>query len=207
MKNRIKFVSYISSFMIFLSLTLLNSNLFSQQLDEEDVGCLTCSMKYIFLNLGYAGVTGLSAGPGFKYSFNDIPFGISAGINLSGFSKQREPYSSDYRTFLAENKYDPATKLRYTTLIVTGDVGLYYDFDRMSIYGSIGYYMQNDSIRALSLNPNDNFYYVVIKNPTETISGLCFGFGFQYFLKDNFGLGIGYHTKNGIHLQGGYYFH
>lgn len=156
--------------------------------------------KMVFGNVGYwkydygeKGKYDFSLAIGARYWFAGLSIGIA------GFGKALPPYRTD--TILRTDRI--ATTEKYTTLVVTVDASGYYDIsNRVSLFGSIGFFTQKDSILARPYDINDPNLY---RYKDETKLGLSIGAGFQYFLDEDFSLGLGFHTKNGFYAQVGYW--
>lgn len=149
-------------------------------------------IKYAFGNVGY-GPYWLWAAGGFRWWY----FGISFGV--SGFNKSLPPFRSD--TLLMPGQI--ATTEDHPKLILHGEASFYYDVNPyLSLFASIGYYSENDSVLARPYDYHDPYLY---RYGTRTFGGLCFGLGGHYFLESQIGIGLGYQTKNGFYVQLGYF--
>lgn len=164
--------------------------------DEDEYEELTLTnrdktLMMIFGELSY-GTLGLGVSAGFRYSF------VSLSIGFSGFA-QSIPNSiqpSIYQPFPKKGNYQEED---YPYVCVYGDAGFYFDIGKFSIFTTLGYFSQSDTILAREFDTNYLYKYRV-----KTESGLCFGGGVEYLFNPNFIFGIGYHTKKGIFLQLGY---
>jgi hypothetical protein len=152
-------------------------------------------IKYAFANVGY-GQYKVWAEGGFRYWM----FGLSGGV--SGVGLTMPPYRTDI--MLTQNNI--AALETYTKLVIHGEGTIYVDLTPwVSLFGSIGYYSENDSIFARPpytvSDPDNNLY----RYKDNTFGGFCFAAGGQYFFNNQIGVGIGYHTKSGFFVQLGYY--
>ncbi|MDQ1265270.1 MAG: hypothetical protein QG635_420 [Bacteroidota bacterium] len=168
---------------------------------EEEYEVL--SPNILMIDLGY-GSNEMSAGLGFRYSFNDTPFGVGVMVGLTGFTITLPPYR---RTTGIAGDVVPkgVVKETFSKLVITAEAMGFYDVsERFSVFANVGYYSQSDTI--LYKNPQDNVYYLSnnYQDQYQSSSGLCYGAGFQYFLTDKVTLGLAYHTKLGIYAQLGY---
>ena len=146
--------------------------------------------KTVLLNLGY-GARGFSGGFGFRYWLFGAQIGITGvGTKIPG-----------YNTY--DNPPGGVERKNFPSITVSGDVMLYYDInEEFSAFVSAGFYSQADTL--LLWDRATNVYF--LKTPTTEIkNGLTFGLGGQYYFKENLELGLGYHTKNGIYAQVGYW--
>jgi opacity protein-like surface antigen len=171
----------------------------SAEEDEYEV----LSPNILMIDLGY-GSNEMSAGLGFRYSFNNTPFGLGVMVGLTGFTITLPPYR---RTTGIAGDVIPkgVVKETFSKLVISTDLMAFFDVsDRFSLFGSVGYYSQSDTI--LYKNPQDNLYYLSnnYQDQYQSSSSLCLGTGFQYFLTDKVTLGLAYHTKLGIYAQLGY---
>ena len=68
----------------------------------------------------------------------------------------------------------------------------------------MGFYAQKDSVFRYKYYepgvPRDRYYW-----KTENKVGFCMSFGAQYYYREDFMLGVGFHTKNGFFASVGYH--
>jgi hypothetical protein len=192
--NRI-FIRYVTILLLSICITV---NLIAQDTRPEKPSKIEMStedlppIKYAFGNVGY-GPYYLWAAAGFRWWY----FGISFG--LSGFNKSLPAFRSDS---ILQPRYIDHTE-DFIKLIMHGEASFYYDVNPyLSLFASIGFYSQNDSVLARSIDYQDPYLY---RHTDKTEGGLCFGLGGHYFLENQIGIGIGYQTKNGFYIQLGYY--
>lgn len=150
--------------------------------------------KGIFFELG-SGAAGLSTAVGFRYSF------ASLALGLSGFANSIPNYSQIPPTGIY---FNPNSELpsgyvseKHTGLIVTGEAGFYLDyFDPITVFGTIGYYSQQDSVLAKQEVTGARYSYKV-----ENTAGITFGLGANYSLSQWVCLGLGFNNKRGVYGQ------
>jgi opacity protein-like surface antigen len=164
--------------------------------EEEEYEELTLTNRektimMIFGELSY-GTLGLGVTAGFRYSF------VSLSLGFSGFAQSipNSIHPSIYQPFPKKGNYQEES---YPFVCVYGDAGFYYDIGKFSIFATIGYFSQSDTILAREFDTNYLYKYKV-----KTESGICFGVGAEYLFNPNFIFGVGYHTKKGVFLQLGY---
>jgi hypothetical protein len=152
----------------------------------------------VFANVGYGGF-GWWGAVGMRYSF----IGLSAG--LSAMWKSIPNASSD-NSWIYQSHASVGNEKNYTKMIFHTEASFYHDFNpKLSVFVSIGCFFQSDSIFAQKPITVSNPDYTLYRYKAKNSAGLCFGAGFQYFFENQFGIGIGYHTKNGFYMQGSYY--
>lgn len=186
----------------FVLMTLLLTTTFSEVSsqsyydEEEEYEELTLTNRektimMIFGELSY-GTLGLGVTAGFRYSF------VSLSLGFSGFAQSipNSIHPSIYQPFPKKGNYQEE---EYPYVCVYGDAGFYYDIGKFSIFATIGYFSQSDTILAREFDTNYLYKYKV-----KTESGICFGGGAEYLFNPNFLFGVGYHTKKGVFLQLGY---
>lgn len=165
------------------------SNAYGQATDNDDYEIVP--VKDILFDLGY-GEHNLSFGFGFRYDF------IGLSIGVTGFDNDIPNYQTDLRDQPADKDFE---ERHYTTICVSGDLALYYDInDEFSVFGNVGYYAQADTILAYYYSDETLYRY-----KDESITGVAFGVGLQYFISDYFTIGAAWHNKRGAYLQLGYY--
>ena len=173
---------------ITLALLLLVNPLWAEESEEEYE---FLPVKDILFEGGY-GVHNVSIGFGFRYDF------IGLTIGATGFDNDIPPYQNDLSLQPSVKDFE---EKKYTSNVVSIDLSYYYDLnDDFSLYGSIGYYSQADTILAYYYE-DDSFY----RYKNENVSGITFGAGFQYFISKYMTLGLAYHNKRGALLQLGFY--
>lgn len=155
---------------------------------KEPVGI----MKNVFGDVGY-GEGGVSFGLGFRY----WDLGISVG--MSGIGQSVPPH----------NYYILATDVletyKYPTMWVVGDLYYFYDLnDEFTFFANVGYGVGADTVLATKKGETTGAKYY---HKTENRSGVTFGAGIQYFIENQIGFGIGYHTRRGPYLQVSYYWY
>lgn len=182
------------TFLITTSLNEVNSQSYYDDEDEYEELTLTNrenTLMMIFGELSY-GTLGLGVTAGFRYSF------VSLSIGFSGFAQSipNSIHPSIYQPFPKSGNYQEE---EYPYVCVYGDAGFYYDIGKFSLFATVGYFSQSDTILAREFDTNYLYKYKV-----KTESGICFGGGVEYLFNPNFIFGLGYHTKKGIFLQLGY---
>ena len=201
---------------LLLATMLFNLNPLIAQ-DSEEPETPTGPIKNIFLDIGY-GSMGLSSALGFRYS----TFGLSIGI--AGFASPRPKFAQIDGIIQNEMTRYPAnfTDERYTTICVGANLYYYIDFtgynlmdyqlDDFSAFLDIGYGMQSDSIIKKRVSPastqgNDTRDVGQTYGPgrAETINDFTYGGGIQWRIMESTNIALGYHSKNGVYLQVGYY--
>lgn len=166
---------------------LFNSNIVLAANDDAP-------MKSAFIDVGY-GWNKLGLGFGGRYS----NFGASIGI--AGIGEKMPAYSKTQ--VLTSGQI--LSKESHTSTIITLDAYYFYDLnDKYTVFGNVGYSMGNDSLFGTKQGESDGTLYR-ISPATESKNGICFGAGFQYFLEEYLGFGIGIHSKRGIYAQINYY--
>lgn len=151
-------------------------------------------MKAAFIDVGY-GWNNLGLGFGGRYS----NFGASIGI--AGIGTDMPAYSKT-EVLTAANTY---TKKSYTSTIITLDAYYFYDInDKYTAFANVGYSMGTDSLFGTKMNETDGTLYR-LSPTTESKNAFTFGAGFQYFLEEYLGFGIGIHSKRGIYAQINYF--
>ena len=158
--------------------------------------------KVLMFNLGY-GSLDLSAGAGFRYSIPSLPIGVGLSICLSGFNTTMPGY------IYADPGHPMPTKgIEKTTfprIMLGADAVIYYDLsEKISLFGTLGFYMQSDSI--LYKENSSGTYYRSSDTRAQfvTNSGMSYGLGIQYFITDAIEVGLAYQSKMGIYGQIGY---
>lgn len=165
----------------------------------------TGELKNIFLNLGYGNV-GFSSGLGFRYSY------FGACISAGAFANSRPNYAR-YDGFVGKD----TTSERFTAIMVNFDIIGYFDLAKLSLFDyplddfslffSVGYYSQTDTMLVKGNDPakkqSYNLYF--FNNKTETVSGISLGGGIQWRITNSINVALGYHEKNGFNAQVGYY--
>lgn len=182
------------TFLITTSLNEVNSQSYYDDEDEYEELTLTNrenTLMMIFGELSY-GTLGLGVTAGFRYSF------VSLSIGFSGFAQSipNSIHPSIYQPFPKSGNYQEE---EYPYVCVYGDAGFYYDIGKFSLFATVGYFSQSDTILAREFDTNYLYKYKV-----KTESGICIGGGVEYLFNPNFIFGLGYHTKKGIFLQLGY---
>lgn len=178
------FLSIVALFIASFSL----SNATTTEEAKEPVGI----MKNAFGDLGY-GEGGLSFGLGFRY----WDFGI--GVGMSGIG-QSVPYHNYYI-----NETDILEKYTYPTMWVVGDLYYFYDLnDEFTFFANVGYGVGADTVLATKKGETTGAKYY---HKTENRSGITFGAGIQYFIENQIGFGIGYHSRRGPYAQVSYYWY
>jgi len=157
------------------------------------------SFKMVFGEIGY-GARNLSLGAGFRWEF------IGVDINIAGIISNTPRYIYPSKEFPYPKQYNEHSYPRTT---VSFNASYFYDIEEFSIFGTVGYYSQTDTLLVRSMDDGNTFgyYYAKQGSPAEVSSGICFGIGGQYFIDEKFGAGLGYHTKKGFFLHFGYYWY
>lgn len=175
------------------SLSQVNSQYYYDDEEEEEL-TLTNREETIMMIFGEMsfGTLGLGLTAGFRYSF------VSLSIGFSGFAQSipNSLHPSIEQPFPKKGNYKEE---EYPYVCVYGDAGFYYDIGKFSIFATVGYFSQSDTILAREYDTNYLYKYRV-----KTESGVCFGGGVEYLFSPNFLFGVGYHTKKGLFLQLGY---
>lgn len=198
-------ITFSTIFLLFSS-----SYLLSQEADNnsEITQEQTSHIKNIFFDLGYGG-RGVSFGLGFRW------WNFSAGLGLAGIlsyvPKYRYPGIGEPNPMFGNStSFSDAEKFPSTT--VSFDFSYYYDISDFSIFATLGYYVQSDSVFKKYLGsqsePDKNNYignYYSVGSANET--GLAWGLGLQYFITENINTALAYHNKKGIYLQIGYFWY
>ena len=190
MKN----IKPILTFSFTLLLFVISLNLYSQERTNESKSSTEefNPQKNVMFNLGY-GTRGPSGSLGFRYWL----FGFQ--IDATGFSS-KIPSSVNYLKPTGDVKVE-----KYGSIAVSGDILIYHDFtEEWSGFASIGFYSQIDSLFDREISSGALYTHQPV---TEVTNGICFGFGAQYYFKtiNNLEIGLGYHTKNGVFVQVGYW--
>jgi opacity protein-like surface antigen len=202
-----KYMPKIALLLAFLLLTSVQYiTAFAQDYDDQDskaedeYGYVELQpIKEIMLDATFGsygtGITG-----GFRYDM------VSLSVGLTGFSKTLPGYLPFYywqRDFGAKK---PNSFVTETSLLVSIDAGYHYQISNdFSAYGTLGFYTEQDSVFALpdyvpgDVN-NNRYAWKAASN-----SGISWGLGVQYYLEKDIGFGLGYHSKNGLVLQVGYF--
>lgn len=186
---------FLTTSLLITSLNQVNSqSYYDDESDDYEELTLTNREKnlmMIFGELSY-GTLGLGVTAGFRYSF------VSLSIGFSGFAQSipNSIHPSIYQPFPKKGNYQEEG---YPYVCVYGDAGVYFDIDKFSLFATVGYFSQSDTILAREFDTDYLYKYKV-----KTESGICFGAGVEYLFNPNFIFGLGYHTKKGIFLQLGY---
>ena len=158
-------------------------------------------IKVIFGNVGY-GSYNWFGGVGFRWWVFGASLGFSA---LDHGSKPAIKNFTRENPAPKETEYDPLSRESMTTLIV--DANFYYYLKlskKITGFASMGFYAQKDSVfRYKYYEPGvarDRYYW-----KTENKTGFCMSFGAQYYYREDFMLGVGFHTKNGFFATLGYH--
>jgi len=160
------------------------------------------NFKMLTFDLGY-GARDLSIGAGFRWNY------IGLDINLAGFISSTPRYIYPSREFLYPKQ---SREINYPSTTVSINGSYYYDINEISLFVTVGYFSQTDSVLVQSFDEgitNGVFFARQYPDGPASIlkSGICFGLGGQYFINEMLGVGIGYHTKKGVYLQLGYYWY
>ncbi len=186
----------LSLFAIFflLSFSFLVSQELSQEYEDDNT-----PFKMVFGEIGY-GTRELSIGVGFRWNF------LSLDLNLGGVVDNTPNYIYPQTEFPYPKQFD---EYRYPRTTITINASYYYDIDDFSIFATIGYFNQTDSllVRSLEQGNTNGVYFAKQGNPAENSGGVCFGLGGEYFINEKFVVGAGYHTKKGAFVQFGYYWY
>ncbi|MGB9852147.1 MAG: hypothetical protein ACPLPX_04700 [Candidatus Kapaibacteriota bacterium] len=184
-----------------LRIIILSLVCFSQLVAQESIW--SSNLKSVFGELGWSKLK-LSAAVGFRF------WNVGASMGLTGFaaSKPKYIYPSTQYPMPKKGEYE---EYKFTYVLVTTD--FYYFFEILNdfiITPSIGLYVQQDSLLARStrlfspsgINDYGQLYYL---GRTENKVGLNFGIGFDYYLQEQYFLGIGFNLRRGIFVRFAYY--
>jgi hypothetical protein len=195
----LKLNSISKQIILLLALITLINPAYSQKPDDSP------NEKQILLNVG-SGPHKTSFSLGGRYWF----FGASIGV--TGISSNVPNYVTDY--YLEQSKPKGTELKKYSSTVVCGDVSVYYDISDFSLYGTVGFYSQLDTL--LDYDYKTNYYYRHTPYASENVSGITYGVGFQYLLESiaedymffkPLVVGLGYHNKYGISFQLGYHWY
>ena len=151
-------------------------------------------MKAVFMDIGY-GWNKLGLGFGGRYS----NFGASIGI--AGIGEKMPAYSKT-QTLTASQAINTKS---YTSTMITLDGYYFYDInEKYTAFANVGYSMGTDSVFASKQGETDGTLYRMSPG-TKSKNAVTFGVGFQYFLEQYLGFGVGIHSKRGIYAQINYY--
>ncbi|MFN3270499.1 MAG: hypothetical protein ACK42G_07925 [Candidatus Kapaibacteriota bacterium] len=161
------------------------------------------NLKSVFGEIGWNKLK-LSAAVGFRF------WNVGASMGLTGFasSKPKYIYPSTQYPLPKKGEYD---EYKFTYVLVTTDFYYFFElFDDFIITPTIGFYVQQDSILAKSRRITTPYgqtdygqlYYL---GKTENKTGLNFGIGIDYYLLDQYFVGIGFNYRRGIFLRFAYY--
>lgn len=192
------FLAVVAMITIFSNPSFAQSQpLFQNSTSKTQVPASEPYEKQIILNLGYG-----PNGAGFAFGGRYWVFGATLGV--TGFSSGIPAYVTDYVQVQSKPK---VFELRtYTSTVVCGDLSYYYDIGDFSLFATLGYFSQLDTI----LEYSDKGYFAHTPYASKTVSGLTYGLGFQYVLEsiaeDYFffkplAIGLGYQNKYGGYFQ------
>ncbi len=189
-KSWIIFVLFVSA----LTILFAQDELVGEEEYDDDA-----AFKMFFAEVGY-GTREMSLGLGFRWNF------IGIDMNLGGFIDNTPNYIYPSREFPYPKQYKEFTYPR-TTLTI--NASYYYDIGDFSMFATVGYFNQTDTVLVRSLDEGNTFgiYFARQGDPAIDKGGVCFGLGGEYFIDEKFAVGAGYHTKKGGFLQFGYYWY
>ena len=184
---------------------------YSREEEPEERQSRSGSIKNIFANFSY-GSPGFGTGLGFRWTY------IGASISAAGFANPI-PNSTYWTAKDFPNTSAPKQEERFTYILVNFDLIGYWDFDNMSLFdypiddfslfATIGYFSQQDSILLKGNEPgkttHDKYFHKQSGLSAETINEFSYGLGVQYRVLSYMNLALGYQNKFGIYLQLGYW--
>ncbi len=141
----------------------------------------------LLFQLSY-GIPGFGVGAGYRYT------NFSAQFGLSGFANNIPNYNP---ITLNEADIAPDSKKSYTTLVLSIDFGYHYNFNKLTAFGTVGYYSQTDTVLAKK-EGEDQWYRTRFP---ETTPGIAFSLGGNYAVSEQLALGLAYHTQHGVYFQ------
>jgi opacity protein-like surface antigen len=178
----------IGMFILFADVRAQNSNTANDEDNDTQEYVPSGALKNIFFDAGY-GANDFAFALGFRYKFFGASFGVD-GIGHKMPSYQQNDYVSADQVLSTQ-------KEPYVGVI--GDAYYFYDFnEKWTAFGSLGFYVASDSVFARKKEDKSDKLY---RFAAENKNGVCIGAGIEYFLDENWALGLAYHSRRGAFIR------
>jgi hypothetical protein len=148
------------------------------------------------------GSPGLGASIGLRYDFIGLSFGMAGFLNSTPAYGNRPPQGVD----ITPSEPLPAgyEDDRITTILVDLNAHFFYnlkelDAERITLFGTVGYFAQNDTILAKDISTGFRYRY-----RSDTKSGLQVGGGIEYEFNLKLNVGAGFLSRRGLLLRVAY---
>lgn len=148
------------------------------------------------------GNPGLGASVGLRYDFVGLSFGMAGFLNSTPAYGNRLPQGVDITP--SEPLPSGYEEDRITTILLDINAHFFYnlkafDAERVTLFGTVGYYAQNDTILAKDISTGFRYRY-----RSDTRSGLQVGGGIEYEFNLKLNVGVGFLSRRGLLLRAAY---